>query len=148
MGRHVPQLIAQPTAFPIGGAFIAAVVISPYGGAGQTEIDAFAEYASLVPLTAEAPATGPWSFWRDDTSGAVLLTLNKPGEEHLGAVHVVMELADPPAMWWDLARGRAQVFVLWLPDARHPTTEEITAALSSKSGWMASARRVPSVELL
>ncbi|WP_148081878.1 hypothetical protein [Streptomyces botrytidirepellens] len=56
---------------------------------------------------------------------------------------MVMELADPPALWWDLARRRAQMIVLWLPDARHPTNEEIVAALNSRSGWMASARRVP-----
>ena len=125
---------------------MAAVVLSPNVGAGEAENNAFSEYASLVPLTAEAPVTGPWSFWRDDTSGAVLLTLNKPGRG--GEVHVVMELAEPPALWWDLACGRAQMIVLWLPEACRPTREEISDALKSGSGWMASARRVPPVELL
>jgi hypothetical protein len=143
--RNVPQLIAQPTAFPIGQALTAAVVLSPYGGAGEAEIDAFPAYASLVPLTDEAPATGPWNFWRNH-DGAVLLALNKPGRE--GEVHVVMELDDPPGLWWDLARAHAQMIVLWLPHTHHPTNEEITTALNSRSGWIASARRVPPVELL
>ncbi|MET7760474.1 hypothetical protein ABZT27_38220 [Streptomyces sp. NPDC005389] len=146
--RNVPQLIAQPTVFPVGEMPMAAVVLSPYGGAGQAEIDAFPSYASLVPLTGVAPADGgPWHFWQD-TAGVVVLALNKPGHEHLGAVHVVMELPDPPAMWWDLARRRAQVAVAWFPHLRHPTGAEMLAALSARAGWMTSARRVPPVELL
>ncbi|MFI1569062.1 hypothetical protein ACH4ZX_39660 [Streptomyces sp. NPDC020490] len=144
--RNVPQLIAQPTAFPVGGAMMAAVVLSPYGGAGRAEIERFPAYASMTPLDQEAPSDGGlWHFWRDST-GPVLLALNKPGAE--GEVHVVMELADPPSLWWDLARRRAQVVVVWLPDVRHPTGDEMNAALKSRSGWMASARRIPPVELL
>lgn len=124
---------------------MAAVVLSPYGGAGQVEIEKFPTYASLIPLGKEAPADGPWHFWQD-AAGSVLLALNKPGHE--GAVHVVMELADPPALWWDFARQRAQMAVLWLPDLRHPIGEEIVTALNSQAGWMASARWIPPVELL
>lgn len=32
---NVPTLTAQPTAFPVDGALMAAVVLSPHGGAGQ-----------------------------------------------------------------------------------------------------------------
>ncbi|MDO0939297.1 hypothetical protein QQY66_49225 [Streptomyces sp. DG2A-72] len=144
--RNVPQLIAQPTAFPVGGAMMAAVVLSPYGGAGRAEIERFPAYASLTPLDQEAPADGgPWHFWQDPT-GPVLLALNKPGAE--GEVHVVMELADPPPLWWNLARQRAQMAVVWLSDVRHPTTDEMKAALKSRSGWMASARWIEPVALL
>ncbi|MFB7598354.1 hypothetical protein [Streptomyces sp. NPDC056160] len=144
--RNVPQLIAQPTAFPVAGALMAAVALSPYGGAGQAEIDAFPQYASLTPLTGQAPADGgPWHFWQDQ-AGAVVLALNKPDED--GAVHVVMELPEPPALWWDLARQRAQMAVVWFPHLRHPTGPEMEAALNARAGWMTSARRVPPVDLL
>ncbi|MEU2395048.1 hypothetical protein [Streptomyces sp. NPDC007369] len=144
--RNVPQLIAQPTAFPVGDGLMAAVVLSPYGGAGQAEIERFPAYASLSPLDQEAPGEGgPWHFWQDP-AGSVLLALNRPGAQ--GEVHVVMDLADPPLLWWRLARQRAQMAVIWLPDARHPTSEEMRAALESRSGWMASARWIPPVELL
>lgn len=144
LARNVPQLIAQPMGFPVGGSLMAAVVLSPYGGAGQAEIEKFSAYASLTPLTGEAPGAGPWSFWR--TGKTVVVAFNKPGQP--GAVHVVMELDDPPAVWWGLAQHRAQVAVVWLPDARHPTAQEVLDALNARSGWMASARRVPAVELL
>jgi len=137
-------LIAQPMGFPVGGAMMAAVVLSPYGGAGQDEIEQFPAYASLTPLTGEAPATGPWTFWR--TRNTVVVAFNKPHQP--GAVHVVMELDEPPAMWWGLAQQRAQVMVVWLPGARHPTGQEVLDALNAQSGWMASARWVPPVELL
>ncbi|GAA1979173.1 hypothetical protein GCM10009738_67050 [Kitasatospora viridis] len=138
----IPRLLAQPTAFPVGDALMAAVVLAPYGGAGQAEIDTFPSYASLTPLDQEAPMTSPWCFW-DDGTGAVTLAFDKPGEP--GAVEVIMELDEPPALWWDLARGRAQLVVVWLPHLRHPTTEEMLEAINTHSGWMASARRVPTV---
>ncbi|MGW5336236.1 hypothetical protein [Streptomyces bauhiniae] len=144
--RNVPVLTAQPIAFPVSGAAMAAVVLSPYGGTRQQDIERFPAYASLTPLDQEAPADGgPWHFWQDP-AGPVLLALNKPNSP--GAVHVVMELADPPSLWWSLAKRRAQMAVVWLPDARHPTTEEMMAALNSRTGWMASARWIAPVELL
>jgi hypothetical protein len=140
-------LIAQPTAFPVGPGLMAAVVLSPYGGAGPDEIGRFPSYTGLTPLTGEAPVTSPWHFWRDQ-GAAVTLAFDEPGQA--GAVHVVMELApgQVPALWWGLARQRAQLTVVWLPQARHPTTEEIATALGRRTGWMASARRVPPVALL
>ncbi|MGA4980057.1 hypothetical protein [Streptomyces cinereoruber] len=144
--RRVPRLIAQPVAFPVGDVLTAAVVLSPYGGAGRDEIDDFPAYASLAPIGQEAPAEGgPWHFWRDST-GPVLLALNRPGAE--GEVHVIMELPDAPPLWWDLARARAQVAVMWFPELRHPTGGEMLAAVNAGAGWMASARRVPPVGLL
>ncbi|MFI2644254.1 hypothetical protein [Streptomyces sp. NPDC018610] len=72
---------------------MAAVVLSPYGGAGQAEIDRFPAYASLTPLDEEAQADGgPWHF-RQDTADRVVLALNEPDQKQ--AVHVVMELAGP-----------------------------------------------------
>ncbi|MFQ6146726.1 hypothetical protein ACLMNJ_27235 [Streptomyces seoulensis] len=59
-----------------------------------------------------------------------------------------MELPDPPALWWDFARRRAQLAVVWFPRLRHPTGAEMEAALNARAGWSASARRVPPVELL
>lgn len=143
---RLPQLIAQPTAFPVGPGLMASVVLSPYGGAGPEEIRRFPGYASMIPMTGEASATSPWHFWRDQSS--VSLAFDQPG--HAGAVHVVMELSSGqvPPLWWDLARQRAQLMVVWLPQARHPTTEEIATALSERTGWMASARRVPPVTFL
>jgi hypothetical protein len=78
----------------------------------------------------------------------VTLALDKPGQP--GAVHVAMELSagQVPDLWWDLARRRARLEVIWLPRARHPTTQEITTALDRRTGWKASARRVPPVTLL
>lgn len=124
---------------------MAAVMLSPYGGAARDEIDAFPGYAGLTPMDQEAPAEGPWHFWRHEITGVITLAFDKPGAP--GAVHVAMELEQPPELWWNLARGLAQVAVLWLPDARHPTSEEMAAALQTRSGWVASARYVPPVEL-
>nr|BFD86994.1 hypothetical protein StreXyl84_63950 [Streptomyces sp. Xyl84] len=42
----------------VAGALMAAVALSPYRGAGQDGIDAFPQYASLAPLTGQAPADG------------------------------------------------------------------------------------------
>ncbi|MEW2298025.1 hypothetical protein ABZ719_35945 [Streptomyces sp. NPDC006743] len=71
---------------------------------------------------------------------------NKPGGD--GAVHVVMELTEPPALWWDLARQRAQVAVVWFAHLHRPTGPEMETALNARAGRRSSARRVPPVDLL
>ncbi|WP_037864780.1 hypothetical protein [Streptomyces sp. NRRL S-340] len=76
----------------------------------------------------------------------MVLALDKPGQD--GAVHVVMEPAEPPVLWWDMARVRAQMAVVRFPRLRHPAGPEMEAVLNARAGWMTSARRVPPVDLL
>jgi hypothetical protein len=143
--RRMPQCLVSPAAWDIHGQRTAAAVMTPYGSASREAVDGFPAWTQMAPLAELEPFVldigyaCPFVFWSNRTGG-VSLVLNVPGQA--GMLKPILDLPQPQPLWWDLARARAGLTVLFFPTLRDPLGEDIAEMVARGEGFGAWARRV------